>query len=63
MFNKREEIDEIELGANLYLKGLKESKQALVTQNIMIDTPQEHITPLKDPSEDILERAKDLLAI
>ncbi len=59
MFNKREEIDEIELGARLYLKGLKESKQALATQNIMIETPQEPITLLIKPSEDIFERAKE----
>jgi hypothetical protein len=59
MFSKREEIDEIELGANLYLKGLKASKQALSTQNIMIDTPQELITSLKNPSEEILERVKE----
>jgi hypothetical protein len=63
MFNKREEIDEIELGANLYLKGLKESKQALSTQNIMTEISQEPEISLKNPSEDILERAKDLLAI
>ena len=59
MFSKKEEIDEIELGANLYLKGLKEARQALATQNIMVDTPQELITPLKNHSEDILERAKE----
>jgi len=59
MFSKREEIDEIELGANLYLKGLKASKQALTTQNIMIETSQEPITSLKNPSEEILERAKE----
>ncbi len=63
MFSKREEIDEIELGANLYLNGLKDSKQARATQDTMIETPQEPITPLIKPSEDILERAKDLLAI
>jgi hypothetical protein len=59
MFTKREEIDEIELGANLYLKGLKASKQALVIQNIMVETPQEPIILLKTSSEDILERAKE----
>jgi hypothetical protein len=62
MFSKREEMDEIELGANLYLKSLNESKQALVTQNTMIETPQEPITLLKKPSVDILERAKQLIA-
>jgi hypothetical protein len=62
MFSKREEMDEIELGANLYLKSLNESKQTLVTQNTMIETPQEPITLLKKPSVDILERAKQLIA-
>ena len=76
MFNKRVEIDEIELGANLYLKGLKESKQALVTQNTMMETPQEPASVYKEKkiveafvsskvilgnSEDILERAKKLV--
>jgi len=59
MFTKREEIDEIELGANLYLKGLKASKQALSTQNIMIETPQEPIILLKNLSEEILEWTKE----
>jgi hypothetical protein len=62
MFSKREEMDEIELGANLYLKSLNESKQTLATQNTMIETPQEPITLLKKPSVDILERAKQLIA-
>jgi hypothetical protein len=62
MFSKREEMDEIELGANLYLKSLNESKQTLVTQNTMIETTQEPITLLKKPSVDILERAKQLIA-
>jgi len=61
MFSKREEIDEIELGAKLYLQGLKESKQARATQDTMIETPQEPITPLKDPSENMLEKAKEEL--
>ena len=42
---------------------LKASRQALVTQNIMIKTHQEPKTSLKNPSEDILEKAKELLAI
>jgi hypothetical protein len=54
-FKKREEIDEIELGAELYLKDLNESKQALATQNVMIETPQEPITSFIKPSEDILD--------
>ncbi len=53
--------DEIELGVELYMKHLNESKQALATQNIMIETPQEPITLLKNPFEDILERAKKLV--
>jgi hypothetical protein len=32
MSKKREEIDEAELGAELYLKGLKKSRQALAIQ-------------------------------
>jgi len=41
MRNKREEIDEIEFGAELFLKDLNESKQALAIQKInMIKTPQ-----------------------
>jgi hypothetical protein len=57
MVNKREKIDEMELGAELYLKGLKKSKQAQTTKD-MIDTPQELMIPLKKPSEDILESIK-----
>jgi hypothetical protein len=53
MITKREEMDEMELGAELYLKGLKKSKQAQTTKD-MIDTPQELMIPLKKPSEDIL---------
>jgi len=44
MFKKREEIDEIELGAELFLKGLKESRQAYATQSSTIET-QKSETP------------------
>jgi hypothetical protein len=57
MITKRKEIDEMELGAELYLKGLKKSKQAQTTKD-MIDTPQELMIPLKKPSVDILESIK-----
>ena len=64
MFNKKVEIDEIDLGAILYLRGLKESKQDISTQNIFIETPQEPKASIKNcSSEDVLEMAKDLLAI
>jgi len=64
MFNKKVEIDEIDLGAILYLRGLKESKQDISTQNIFMETPQEPKASMKNcSSEDVLERAKDLLAI
>jgi len=88
MFKKRKEIDEIELGAELYLKHLKESKQTPATQNVMTKTTQEPamvyeekkiiesfvsnkektmetppIISLTNPSEDVLESAKEFLAI
>ena len=78
MFSKTEEIDEIELGAELYLEGLKESRKALATQNTITETPQEPASVYKERkivksfvsskvefrnSERILERAKELLAV
>jgi hypothetical protein len=57
MITKREKIDEMELGAELYLKGLKKSKQAQTTKDL-IDTPQELMIPLKKPSVNILESLK-----
>ncbi len=47
MFSKRKEIDEVELGAELYLKGFKESKQAFTTENSMIISSQKPETHLK----------------
>jgi hypothetical protein len=61
MFKKRQEIDEIELGADLYLKSLKESKQALASKDTTVRTSQKPIAPLKNSSEDILEMAKEEL--
>jgi hypothetical protein len=60
MFNKKVEIDEIELGAELYLKHLKESKQACTAQSNMIEASQEPETVYTEPSEDIPERAEEL---
>ena len=49
----------MELGAELYLKGLKKSKQAQTTKD-MIDTPQELMISMKNQSKDNLESVKKL---
>ena len=55
---KRKEIDEIELGAELYLKHLKESRQAYAAKSIMIDFSKGRWSPIQEEKDCALAGAE-----
>jgi hypothetical protein len=61
-FMMRRERKRLRFNLKTILK-LKKSMQAETTKDAMIETPQEPMIPMKNPSEDILESAKKLLHV